>query len=128
MFNFLLLRMYSDRRGNRQNPPDKSPREQLREVLYRGFCPGFVLLKMGGQICVTYFMGEGPELWTAPIVGAVKNSSRSTCGRSTTHTYVHMIHSVEIKRKRARKRGNVKVCKNRVENFIICGQRLRGRP
>src|SRR6218665_3315246 len=54
IFNFLLQQMYSDRRGYGQKqprtkpsrqktpgqkPPDKSPREQLRENLYGGFCP-----------------------------------------------------------------------------------------
>src|SRR6218665_2742160 len=58
--------MYSDRRGNGQKPPrtkpsrqktptqkapDKRPREQLRENLYRGLLAGIVvlgLLKIGG--------------------------------------------------------------------------------
>jgi|SRR6218665_3833172 len=67
--------MYSDRRGYGQKsprttpsrqktpgqkPPDKSPREQLRENLYRGLLPGFFvlgLLKIGGPRCVTYIGG-----------------------------------------------------------------------
>src|SRR6218665_2401525 len=47
-------------------PPDKNPREQLRENLYRGLLSGiFVLglLKIGGPICVTYFWGV-PECVT----------------------------------------------------------------
>ena len=65
--------MYSDRRGNGQkppwtkpssqktpgwNPPEKNPREQLRENLYRGLLSGFLvlgqvgLLKIGGfEMC-----------------------------------------------------------------------------
>src|SRR6218665_2741482 len=49
-----------NRPDKRQNPPDKNPREQLRENLYRGFCQGFFvlgLLRMGGPRCVTYFWG-----------------------------------------------------------------------
>src|SRR6218665_62728 len=62
--------MFSDRKGNRQKPPqtklsrqktpDKNPREQLRENLYRGILSGFFvlgLLKVGGPSCVTYFWG-----------------------------------------------------------------------
>ena len=76
-FNFLLLQIYVfQQKGERtkttpdktfqtkdqwQNPPDKNPDEQLRENLYRGLCPGFLLglLKMGGPRCVTYFWGPG---------------------------------------------------------------------
>ena len=79
--------MYSDRRGTDKNHPgqnlpdkrhpDKSPREQLRENLYRGLLSGlFVqgLLKIGGsemcdvllgvQGCVTKCdRGEGGQNW-----------------------------------------------------------------
>ena len=64
MFNFLLKRRYSDRRGNGQKlprtkpsrekaynkTPEQKPREPLREILYRGYLSGlFVLLKIGGS-------------------------------------------------------------------------------
>src|SRR6218665_3688147 len=64
--------MHSDRRGNGQKaprtkpsrqktkPPDKNPREKLRENLYRELLSGFFvlsLLKIGGPRCVTYFWG-----------------------------------------------------------------------
>src|SRR6218665_3969982 len=67
--------MHSDSRGNGQKaprtkpsrqktkPPDKNPREKLRENLYRGLLSGFFalgLIKMGGSNCprcVTYFRG-----------------------------------------------------------------------
>ena len=47
--------MTSDRRGRGTNKTlQKKPREQLREILYMGFCPAlFVLLKIG----VTHFKG-----------------------------------------------------------------------
>ena len=67
--------MYSDRRGyeqtpprtepSRQKPPDKSPREQLIENLYRGLLSGFFVLGLlkigGGPRFVTYFWG-GPGM------------------------------------------------------------------
>ena len=58
--------MYSDRRGYGQKPPrikalrtkapDKSPREQLRENLYRGLLSGFFLLGL-------LKIGEGSEMF-----------------------------------------------------------------
>ena len=72
--------MYCERRGNGQNhpdktfqtkdpltkPSDKNPCEQLRENLYRGFCPGFLYYRptknWKGPRCVTYFWGEGPGM------------------------------------------------------------------
>ena len=58
---FCCNKMYFDRRGNGQKPPrtkpsrqktpDKNPREQLRENLYRGLLSGFFvlgLLQIGG--------------------------------------------------------------------------------
>src|SRR6218665_878296 len=68
--------MYCDRRGTDKNhpgqnlpdkgpltkPPDKIPREQLRENLYRGLLSGYFvlgLLKIGGFRDVTYFWVSG---------------------------------------------------------------------
>ena len=56
MFNFLMEQMYSDRTGtdknhlgqnlpdknSEQNTPEQKPREPLRSILHRGFCPGFL--------------------------------------------------------------------------------------
>ena len=64
MFNFL---MYSDRTGTdknhpRQNPPDKNPREQLRENLYKG---GFVRVCCtgGSEIC-DVLSGGSQDFWS----------------------------------------------------------------
>src|SRR6218665_1934080 len=71
--------MYSDRRGNGQKPPrtksfqtkdpltkapDKSPREQLRENLYRGLLSGLFVLGLlkksgGSEMCDVLLGGPG---------------------------------------------------------------------
>jgi len=54
-----------------QNHPDKKPREQLRQNLYRGLLSGlFVLdlIKMGGPRGVTYF-GGSLDVWQSVTRG-----------------------------------------------------------
>src|SRR6218665_3769837 len=68
MFNFLLKRRYSDRRGNgeklprtkpsRQNPRTKTPRTIERDFCTGGFVRTLCTTKnRGGPRCVTYFKG-----------------------------------------------------------------------
>src|SRR6218665_3767750 len=77
MLNFLLLQMYSGRRGTDKNHPGQSlpderpsektlgqkPREQLRENLYRGLLSGFFvpdLLKIwGSEMCDVLLVVRG---------------------------------------------------------------------
>jgi len=35
-----------------QNTPEQKPCEPLRDILYRGFCPGFCCTKIRGSRCV----------------------------------------------------------------------------
>ena len=80
VFNFLMQQMNSDRTGTDKNhpdvlswvvfqtkhpltkPPDKNPREQLRQNLYKGALSGFfVLLKIGwgSEMCDVLSGGPG---------------------------------------------------------------------
>ena len=79
--------MYSDRRGYGQKPPrtkpsrqktpgqkplDKSPREQLRENLYRGLLSGFFvlgLLKIGGSEMCDVLLGGSRDVWQSVTGG-----------------------------------------------------------
>ena len=108
--------MYSDRRGNGQQPPrktfqtkdpgqkppDKSPREQLRENLYRGLLSGFFvlgLLKIGGQRegAQNWLKIAWRTLWTAP---KISNMFRE--GKRSVQDYANVSNTgMEDKREKA---------------------------